>query len=269
MNVQDQLALEFSDLPDGFTAAGELCPVCRGGETKERTLSVTRREGRLYWKCHRASCAFAGSDAVGFVAGPSTQPVACRGMVGRTIARAAERVPETFKQYLSEKYCITERHISRFGIGWDEETDRLVLPVQDAQSNLLGVNLRSLSGATPKSKLHVESGALSWYINRTTPGVIIVEDQFSAIRASDYLSSVALLGTHFNEDNAYYIKKHARGPVYLALDADAWNQAVRLVMLHRSIFPMQLVKLPKDLKDMGDEELNSFMFEHVFDEGVS
>lgn len=270
MNVQDQITLEFSDLPDGFTAAGELCPVCRGGATKERTLSVTRREGRLYWKCHRASCAFAGSDAVGFVSNHiKTQAVQCRGVVGREYARHAGPVSQAFREYLREKYCITERHISRFGIGWDEDTDRLVLPVQDAQSNLLGVNLRSLSNQQPKSKLHVESGALSWYINRTTPGVIIVEDQFSAIRASDYLSSVALLGTHFNEDNAYYIKKHARGPVYLALDADAWNQAVRLVVQHRGILPMRLVKLPKDLKDMGDEELNSFMFEHVFDDGVS
>lgn len=269
MNVQDQITLEFSDLPDGFTAAGELCPACSGGATKERTLSVTRREGRLYWKCHRASCAFAGSDAARSTGTSRTEPVQCRGVVGRTIARHAGPLSAVSREHLLQKYCITGQHISKFGIGWDEETDRLVLPVQDAQSNLLGVNLRSLSNQQPKSKLHVESGALSWYINRTTPGVIIVEDQFSAIRASDYLSSVALLGTHFNEDNAYYIKKHARGPVYLALDADAWNQAVRLVVLHRSILPMRLVKLPKDLKDMGDEELNSFMFEHVFDGGVS
>lgn len=263
MNVTDRLTLEFADLPDGYTAAGELCPACGGGGSKERTLSVTRRGGRLYWKCHRASCAFAGSDTAGFVDRASTQPVACRGMVGRTIARAADRVPETFREYLREKYCITSQHISKYHIGWDEETNRLVLPVQDAQGNLLGVNLRSLSGQQPKSKLHVESGALSWHVHRTTPGVIIVEDQFSAIRASDYLSSVALLGTHLNEDNAYEIKKHARGPVYLALDADAWDKAVKYVVQFRSILPLRLLKIPKDLKDMTDEELASFFAANV------
>lgn len=263
MNVQDQLALEFSDLPDGYTAAGELCPACQGGTTKERTLSVTRREGRLYWKCHRASCDFVGSDTVGWASTQRTKPLQCRGTVGRTIARHAEGVPESSREYLRQKYCLTDAHIGRFQIGWDTETNRLVLPVQDAQGNLLGVNLRSLSGARPKSKLHAESGALSWHINRATPGLIIVEDQFSAIRASDYLSSVALLGTQLNEDDAYSIKKHARGPVYLALDADAWSHAVKLVMQHRSILPMQLVKLPRDLKDMDDEELASFLAANV------
>lgn len=263
MNVHDQLALEFSDLPDGYTAAGELCPACGGGATKERTLSVTRREGRLYWNCHRASCPFSGSDAVGFLTVTRSKPSDCRGVVGRTIARHSERVPENLRQYLRQKYCITEQHIGKYQLGWDTETNRLVLPVQDAQGNLLGVNLRSLSGAKPKSKLHTESGALSWHINRVTPGLIIVEDQFSAIRASDYLSSVALLGTQLNEDDAYSIKKHARGPVYLALDADAWDQAVKLVMYHRSVLQMQLVKLPCDLKDMDDEELASFLAVNV------
>lgn len=263
MNVQDQLALEFSDLPDGYTAAGELCPACGGGTTKERTLSVTRREGRLYWKCHRASCTFSGSDAVGFTDARRTEAVQCRGVVGRTIARHSISVPQTFREYLRQKYCITEQHVGKYRLGWDTDTSRLVLPVCSAKGDLLGVNLRSLSGAQPKSKLHVESGALAWYINRVTPGLIIVEDQFSAIRASDYLSSVALLGTHINEDNAYEIKKCSRGPYYLALDADAWDKAVRYAVKLRHVIPLQLLKIPKDLKDMDNEELDWFIAANV------
>ena len=98
---------------------------------------------------------------------------------------------------------------------------------------------------------------MAWYTNRATTGVIIVEDQLSAIRASDYLTSVSLLGTNLSEERVEEIKRTADGPVFLALDNDAIASAVKYVVKYRSQLPMQPVRLDKDIKDMGNEEADA------------
>ena len=128
--------------------------------------------------------------------------------------------------------------------------------MRDAQGERLGCVLRALDGRQPKTLTHTEQGAISWHVNHTTDGVIIVEDQFSAIRASDYLTSVALLGTNLNEERVAEIKAAGLGPVYLALDADAWQVAVRYAVKYRSELRPQLLRLAKDIKDQSKEELD-------------
>ena len=260
MNVREYMLLEYMGLEDSSTRAGECCPACGGGSTKEGTLSVSKREGLLLWKCHRASCGFAGAATSGSQAyNRTTEPMHTRGMVGRTIARESNMVDGPARQYLASKYGITDEHIARYELGWDDDSQRLAIPVQDFRGERLGVVLRSISGQQPKSKTHTEKDAISWFVNHTAPGVIIVEDQFSAIRASDFLTSVALLGTHLNEERVSQIRASKFNPVYLALDADAWSTAVKWALKYRTELRPQLIKLTKDIKDMSDEELTCLL----------
>jgi hypothetical protein len=260
------ILIGYDHLPEGTTAAGELCPACRGGTTKERTFSVSKRDGRLLWKCHRNSCGFKGSErtAAQTDSGARTKVPECRGVVGRTILRNSEPLAGEVRKYLLERYGIREEAIAKYELGWDTETNRLCLPVQDFLGNRLGVNLRALDNRQPKTKLHAEDNALSWYVNHTTPDIIIVEDQFSAIRFSDYLCSVALLGTHLNEERLQEIKKHAKGNVFLALDKDAWAKAVGYSIKYRSTLKLILLRLNKDGKDMSNEEMQDFVNELIY-----
>lgn len=121
--------------------------------------------------------------------------------------------------------------------------------------------LRALDGRKPKAVSHTEKGAMAWYINRTTRSLIIVEDQLSALRASDYSNSVALLGTNLSEERVAEIKKSGFSPVFLALDNDAIAAAVRYVVRYRSTLPLRLLRLTKDIKDMSHEELGELMKE--------
>jgi hypothetical protein len=164
-------------------------------------------------------------------------------------------------EVLLSRYDITRHHISKWGLGWDETTDRLVLPTTDVRGERTGVTLRALDKRHPKSISHTEQGAMSWYTNHTAtiPGIIIVEDQLSAIRASDYLTSVALLGTHLSEENVDELRASNMRPVWLALDADAWSTAVRLSIQYRHRLPLRLVRIPKDLKDHTQEELTELL----------
>lgn len=260
MNVREQMLLEYEGLSDGTTLAGEQCPTCRGGNTGEGSLSVSKREGLLLWKCHRASCGIAGAANASGSANvrERTRVPETRGVVGRTIERSSNVVGPHDRQLLLSKYGITENHIARWSLGWDDETNRLVVPVQDVRSERLGVVLRALDGSVPKSKSHTEKDAISWFVNHSVPGVIVVEDQFSAIRAADYITAVALLGTHLNEERVHEIRSSGFTPVYLALDADAFNKAVHYRIKYRSSLNPVLVKLEKDLKDHDNQELSDF-----------
>lgn len=260
MNARELTILTYESLHNGTSLAGERCPACKGGSSGEQTLSVRKEDDVLLWKCHRASCNFAGaSGAYRYSDNRTTTEVPnVRGVVGRTYIRESESLGDAVKQGLRERYGITDVHISRFGLGWASDVERLVLPVYNYRGETLGSTLRDLSGnSRTKSKSHTDEGAISWYVNHTTPGVIIVEDQLSAIRASDYLTSVALLGTHLNDERVAEIRATGLSPVYIALDADAWATAVKYAIQYRSILKPRLIKLDKDIKNQTDEELRA------------
>ena len=123
--------------------------------------------------------------------------------------------------------------------------------------------LRALDARSPKVVSYTDKGAIAWYTNRITNGTIIVEDQMSALRASDYLTFVALLGTDLSYNKVNEIKEIGKFPVLLALDNDAIAKAVKYVQHYRSVLPMQLVRLDKDIKDMTHEEADA-----LFDSGI-
>lgn len=266
MNVQHTLSLDYGSLCDGQTVAGELCPACKGGSTGEGSLSVSKREGILLWKCHRDSCGFAGGEAGRRSKGEQLAAKGiCRGVAGRQLERESEVVGPQARATLSAKYGIGDNLIARAGAGWDTASNRLVLPVLSYRDERLGVVLRTLSNQQPKTLNHTEKDALAWYVNPTPtfPGVIVVEDQLSAIRASTYLTSVALLGTHVNDERAAEIKASGYNPVYIALDADAWPTAVSIAIRHRGLLKPRLIRLPKDIKAHTHEELDALFAANV------
>lgn len=265
MNAKDYILAEFRDLFEGESRAGELCPSCKGGRSGERTLSVSNREGQLLWTCHRDSCAFTGSTGgASRTSRPLTQSESCRGVVGRLLVREAQRIPEEISATLLEKYAITPAHAARWGLGWAAAEQRLSIPVFSPDGETCGVNLRSFSGEKPKAKLHTEENSMAWYPKRGSKSIILVEDQFSAIRAADYMNAVALLGTNLNDERARQIRKHAPGfERYLALDKDAFSKAIKLAVQYRGLLGLRLLTLTKDLKDLTDEELTDFMLANV------
>lgn len=176
------------------------------------------------------------------------------------------------RELLASELFLTDKHISRWQLGWDEAEQKIVQPVQDRLGNILGSVLRVPPGDTrkPKAKSHTEEGAIAWHVNPTTHGLIIVEDIFSAIRAADFMSSVALLSTHLNDDRVDQIRQANVSKVYLALDADAYAKTIKYVQQFRSRLPMVPVKIVKDLKNHTPEELKEFFNEdHFRSAGIS
>lgn len=257
--MRDTIALEYEGLPDGATAAGELCPSCKGGSTGEGTFSVTREGSFLKFYCHRASCGLKGSTGSSAHHVPRTVVPPVRGIVGRNYIATSGALPEDVRQRLIHDYCINKGLASRWGIGWNEEEKRVVLPVYNLQGEADGSVLRSLSGAKPKTISHTDPMVMAWYANVNSRKCLIVEDQLSAIRGSEYMNAVALLGTNLNEDRAYEIKAKGFTEIYLALDADAYPLSVRLAALYKNVLPIRLLRLGKDIKNHNRDELQHLL----------
>ena len=54
--ARDAVLLEWGGLADDTTLSGQLCPSCHGGVGGERSLSVGKKGGLLWWRCHRNKC---------------------------------------------------------------------------------------------------------------------------------------------------------------------------------------------------------------------
>lgn len=255
MNLRDRLILEYNDLAEGETRAGQMCPMCEGGTNGKRTLSVSREGGVLLWHCHRMSCPFSGRwEGRSFNAIRRTQPQQVRGVVGRTYVRDSEAIPEDVKALLYDRLLLDDRLIAKGKLGWLKEKNRVVQPILGVDGEVLGCALRAIDGSTPKSLTHSEPGAMSWYTNRESSNLIIVEDIFSAIRASSYMNSVALLSTHLNDDRVEAIKEAGFDEAFIALDRDAFGKSVQYAAKFRSRLRLIPVQLSKDVKDMTYEE---------------
>lgn len=262
MNVRDELLLQYSYLTDGESEAGQLCPVCRGGGSGEHSLSITRDGSSLLWKCHRNSCGFSGgSGSKASAYGGRTRATVSRGMVGRTYLRTAEVLPASVADELKETYHFTLGQLAE--LGWNEETQRVVIPVRDWDGELLGSVLRvtpsyQVQKGEAKAKSHTEDDAVATFRNYDSEDVIIVEDCYSALRASKYMNACAILGTYLHEPRIEAIKVVKPKRAFLALDNDAFANVIKYVKRFRNDLPMIPVKLGKDLKDLTPQELKEF-----------
>lgn len=242
----DWMEMEYVSLGDGLTQAGQSCPVCKGNGC----LSVSRAGKNLLWLCHRASCGFRKGGGL---------------LASLPKAERVVEYPATFtltpvmQEYLSENYGIDSVSSNRAGIRftgpfYSGDCNRWYLPINTVDGDIRGYVARAMDkGITPKTFNRTEkSDALAWYPNRSkTKNILVVEDQLSAIRASNHITSVALLGTHLNEDRLDELLAFDTGKVYLALDRDAVPQAVEYVRKFRgrSSGRLQLYQLLKDIKN--------------------
>lgn len=277
MDVKNELTMEFSGLRDGQSLAGQLCPKCGGGRTKERTLSVARDAGELVWICHRASCRFKGRDSVrGNADAPTNNDTRPK---ERKLSEAAslKDIPAKAREVLRDKYSLTEEHLKDAHLSWtnhllslpkyyptEDGSGRLCIPVYNWKGVLDGHVLRSLTGATPKAITFVKSNSMAFYHKEGSTKTIVVEDAFSAIRLSRYTTAIALLGTNLNPSRIHDIFSTKAQEYYLWLDGDAFNLAVKYALKYKHLIKLHVRKLTKDIKDLDEIELVALLK----DEGV-
>lgn len=259
----DNLQSTYSSLAEGVSLAGELCPSCGGGSSKEGSLSITRESGRLLFHCHRASCEFSGiatPKGGRYLHAPAQQP---ERRDGRRSYDSLDKgpLPDAIANKLHADYSIGPRMCARGLLRWTtthspRDFGRVVLPVANPAGEVYGYVARKTDDQTgPKTLSMFASNEGAWYPCNASKDLIVVEDQLSAIRASEYINAVALLGTNITDQTLRNIKMGNYREVFLALDPDAFPKSIRLARTHRATVRMTVVHLPKDIKNMRELEL--------------
>lgn len=232
-----------------------LCPVCKGGNSAEQSLSITRDDDGLVYQCFRAKCGVKGAAySAGFTA-TTVQPKVRRVWEGKTYP-----VPEKVATWIAKHWHMPVPDT------WYWTTDfggRIAMSVRSPTGVHRGWVLRAISSqARTKALTYInqDEEGMSWY--KTTPyaPTVVVEDIPSAIRASKYVNAVTLLGTGVGILRAQEIAKYATRPIIVALDEDATNLSFRWAHKYSLLWgDVRVLPLSKDLKNMNQEELQRIL----------
>lgn len=219
--------------------------------------------------CHRASCNFKGRDGSGSVNANVSLPKPIKEQ--RVVTKLA--LPEDIRNELKERYLFTDGAIEHSGLGWTNDysspgTGRVYIPIRDSVRQEVGCVLRTPQRYAKENARKAltfftedRGDEMAWYLHDGSNICILVEDCYSGIRLwQEGISSVALLGTHLNDERVQRIKKGSRGAkIHLALDEDAYSKSIKYVLRYRNELRMQLIRLKKDVKDLDEMEMQEFV----------
>lgn len=169
------------------------------------------------------------------------------------------------RELLNVKYHLTDPQITKAGIRWSNTIQRIITPIKTRLGMSAGFVARSENPRVrPKALSYIVNPELpfgAYYLkDESCKCLWLVEDQFSAIRLSEYENALALMGTHLTDSLLADIKKGGFTHLVICLDADAMSTAIKLASRIDSLFKEVRIKSPqKDLKNMTHAELRKFV----------
>lgn len=251
---QERLAikLEAATLPGG-SRTRIVCPFCKGGSTKEKSLSISRDGDDVFYYCFRANCSARGvirSNSNGSLVVPAT-------------GTPAEVVPPIYPldeedfAFFRKKFELYDEEIVLLAAGkFSRKT--YAYSVYNHMGYTVGYTDRSYAGRTTKAIMRPRKRAIHYSPSAwedKSAAIYLVEDQVSAIKLGRHCPAVALLGTWLTPEEACALS-YQTGTLHVCLDPDARVAALRLKRLYGMLFrEVHIHTLAKDPKDMTDEEL--------------
>lgn len=281
MSHLDMIVQQLAEgLPAGSTTR-TLCPICQGGDKREKSFVVGREPNRVWFKCFRAKCGVSG------IVGSANLAPAIAAEVSRAMARIRpyrgpiEPLTPADREYLLRRF---ELNFLGSEIGVTEH-DEYILPIRGPNFDLRGhVQRQPVWKGEPrppragrtwdpdadegrgapmvKTKVYPMSTAplLAWYKpakanligQELRDELVVVEDQISAIKCAQAgVPAVALLGNGMNIEMVRDIVKTRPHRVTIALDPGAEGQAQSLAKKWGLYFNRtRVVALEADPKDI-------------------
>lgn len=240
-----------------------VCPCCGGGSTKESSFCITRTaQGRLLYKCFRATCHWRGSLIDGAIANPEPAVPFSRRLreFRASVSELTDNQLEWFRQ--------------RFGLGPDPDTlycdskDMYAYRVRGPDRQLRGWQLRAYhAGAPLRADNYVmrDEPFMSWYFpkDKEIGAVVVVEDIPSARKvALCGVAAVAMLGSSLDYERAYEIGDHSEGFTILAMDRGTLPQALNYRDKYEAIWgTTEIWQLDKDLKDVSRKRIREALYD--------
>jgi hypothetical protein len=247
--ARSQVALEALSMPPETTFT-TLCPICHGGQSGEKKLSVTRVHNGALYICMRASCSgFRGFVAIGE---QGSRDVQRNPSPARPFNLATEwtegRAFMFWKSYDGLRAAHAE-DIRRWGVRWTNEA--IVYECRGFRGELLG-HVSRTPGKVVRTYRAKDGGDMYavYYPDgsQDVDRLVLVEDCVSAMCvASHGFTGVALLGTNVPPAVDGHIREN-ESRVLAWLDPDAELKSLEIV--NRYPGAKAVIGLPRDPKDL-------------------
>lgn len=273
MALRDEVKLLGADLDVDDRSEHMICPACNGGRSSERTFIITRTDHGLLFKCHRASCtAYGFVRSIGSELVKGTRP-RNRRPKAKPYTRDTVPLPPEQQGWLSTQFHISLQMLELEGWKWNDETQRVIIPIRDIRMAELGHNARywpeldglRLGNVGPKSITYWNDlDCVKYHMpirEQRGDTLTLVEDQPSAVRLAQDTDALALLGTHVTNQLAATIQSMRYSRIVLVLDNDATLKALKIKQqlgLFFNRFDVVPLEGP-DIKDMTVDEYNRFL----------
>jgi hypothetical protein len=255
-----------------------------GGGTKETSFAITRVGAEAKYICHRNSCVWASRGVLNLSGAARALPGVKPKPKPKEFLHPTQPLSDANKKYLLEMYELSEEVLAAYRVCETEAHQMLVMPTYNDKGVQQGHMMKKgvfPAGSKAYTYHGLESDGMSWYNVKPTytipkdklagahmkkpffdDALVIVEDTLSAMKANAFIPAIALLGTSMSAEQAQKIATMKFKVVLLALDADASAKAVRLATRYRTVLPMRVVLLKKDIKDMTYAEVATLLSTH-------
>lgn len=235
------------------------CPNCGGN----KTLSISKFDGKLVWQCFKASCDFGGRSNVG-----RTRDEIRTVLSGETITfeRKSKPIPsivgkpenyDAALEYLHQvnSYEAYSRGLIRIEYAPSENR---ILFFNQSQSGCVGRSLTK--GMKPKWKVFGDTSEL--FAVGSTKSAVVVEDAASAcaVAATNKWTGVALLGTSLNSEQKRTLIEHYTNLI-IALDKDATRKSILLMRELRGVIKCTIKIMQEDPKQYSATQLMEILSE--------
>jgi DNA primase len=165
------------------------------------------------------------------------------------------------KNYLAYRK-ITPESFVKFGLGYSDKQDMVVVPVHSPEGIPLGFVARSIEGKDFKNTPGLPKSKVLFNLHRVKMAerVYVVESSFDAIRLDQAgYPAVATLGANVSNTQIELLQKYFNDIVVIADNDEAGgNMKDRITeRLGSRVSVIQLNKQYKDIGDMSDEEIKN------------
>lgn len=258
-----------------------VCPCCEGGSSKEKSLSITRRSStEAFFNCFRTKCSLGGGHIALYQADDgSVLKSKSRKPTTNQVTHNLTGLDKEVVEYFKTNYYMTPAQLAygRFRTTFDR---RIYMPIFDPNRLNRGGAVRKYKelyqgrrefSSIPKTLNYFTPDSdrvcASWYYRlrsrrKSSDTLLIVEDIVSAIRLTDHVDAVSLMGTALSDDKQKEVRSKHYKKIYLALDEDATLKAIRIKKSCGLYLPnLQVLPLSKDIKDMTPEDIEEKLSE--------
>jgi hypothetical protein len=252
-SARSQVALEaLAVAPE--TTFTTMCPVCHGGQSGEKKLSVTRVHNGALYICMRASCpGFRGFVAIGEQGSRDMQRRPSQARPFRQATEWDDEKSYKFWQTYAGLKNSSAHDIRRWGVRWTH--DAIVYECRGFNDELRGHVTRTPGKIvkTYRAREGLEMYAV-YTPAATSHGTVLVEDCVSAMSvAANGFMGIALLGTNVPESVDKWVRFPLDRPPLIWLDPDAELKAMQIansIPGARAVIGYQ--RDPKDLENLWE-----------------